>query len=130
MPDEVTLGEAALDLKALLVTRAGASERLTLREADMVKLLWRNAGRTVPRRRFLKEVWGHDRAADDPHRRPARRETAPEDRVRSRESAAHPDRFGVGYRLEEVAAKNESLSCVRPVDAGAITGGCSSVRRR
>jgi DNA-binding response OmpR family regulator len=101
VPDTVTIGEAALDLKGLVVTRPGASEGLTLREADMVRLLWRNAGQTVPRRLFLKEVWGH---SAPPASRTVDQHVA-KLRQKIESDPANPRHiltvFGVGYRLEK-----------------------------
>jgi DNA-binding response OmpR family regulator len=101
VPVAVTIGDASLDLKALVVTRAGASAGLTLREADMVKLLWKNAGQTVPRRLFLKEVWGHQAP---PATRTVDQHVA-KLRQKIESDPANPRHiltvFGVGYRLEK-----------------------------
>jgi DNA-binding response OmpR family regulator len=100
VPERVEIGGAAVDFKGLTVTRAGAIEALSVREADMLRLLLRNAGQTVPRRRFLTEVWGHGRA-------PTTR-TVDQHVVKLRQKVeADPSRprhiltvFGEGYRLE------------------------------
>jgi DNA-binding response OmpR family regulator len=100
VPDRLELGEAVVDLKAMTVARGGAREPLTLREADMLRLLWRNRGHTVPRRRFLKEVWGHERP---PATRTVDQHVA---KLRQKIEAdpANPRLlltvFGAGYRLE------------------------------
>jgi DNA-binding response OmpR family regulator len=82
------------------VRRGRASEELSLREADMLRLLWRERGRPVSRERFLEEVWGKDRFPTtrtvDQHVAKLRRKVE--------EDAARPKHvltvFGVGYRLE------------------------------
>jgi DNA-binding response OmpR family regulator len=100
VPEVIVLGEATIDLKKLSVTRGASAEVLSLREADMLRLLFRNRGETVPRRRFLQEVWGHDRA---PATRTVDQHVA---KLRQKVEAdpASPRHiltvFGVGYRLE------------------------------
>jgi DNA-binding response OmpR family regulator len=100
VPDRLTLGATTVDLKALTATRGGITEELSVREADMLRLLWKNAGATVPRRRFLQEVWGHEHA-------PVTR-TVDQHVVKLRQKIeADPSNprhivtvVGIGYRLE------------------------------
>jgi two-component system alkaline phosphatase synthesis response regulator PhoP len=100
VPDELSLGSARIDLRAMRVERAGRAEELSLREIDMLKLLWRERGRPVSRERFLEEVWGHERF-------PSTR-TVDQHMVKLRQKVeADPSNprhlltaFGVGYRLE------------------------------
>jgi DNA-binding response OmpR family regulator len=100
MPDLLVLGDTVIDLKNFSVTRSGVKDVLSVREADMLRLLYRNRGQTVPRRRFLREVWGHERM-------PATR-TVDQHMAKLRQKveadAANPRHimtvFGVGYRLE------------------------------
>jgi DNA-binding response OmpR family regulator len=100
VPERVALGGATVDFKALSVTRGGVTEELSVREADMLRLLWKNAGTTVPRRRFLQEVWGHERApvtrTVDQHVVKLRQKIEPD--------PANPRHIltvvGIGYRLE------------------------------
>jgi DNA-binding response OmpR family regulator len=100
IPDVVTVGDAAVDFKAMSVRRGDATQALSLREADMLRLLWRHRGTTVARRRFLQEVWGHERA-------PTTR-TVDQHVVKLRQKIeadpANPRHlltvFGAGYRLE------------------------------
>jgi DNA-binding response OmpR family regulator len=100
VPDTITLGTALVDLQGMRVRRGRASEELSLREADMLRLLWRERGRPVSRERFLEEVWGKDRFPTtrtvDQHVAKLRRKVE--------EDAARPKHvltvFGVGYRLE------------------------------
>lgn len=99
-PDELVLGVAVIDLRAMRVTRDGVVEDLSLREVDMLKLLWRERGRPVSRERFLEEVWGHERF-------PTTR-TVDQHMVKLRQKVEHDPSeprhlltaFGVGYRLE------------------------------
>jgi DNA-binding response OmpR family regulator len=100
VPETITLGTALVDLRGMRVRRGRASEELSLREADMLKLLWRERGRPVSRERFLEEVWGKDRFPTtrtvDQHVAKLRRKVEAD--------AARPKHvltvFGVGYRLE------------------------------
>lgn len=100
VPDELVLGAARVDLKKMRLERNGESHELSLREVDMLKLLWRERGRPVSRERFLEEVWGHERF-------PTTR-TVDQHVVKLRQKLeadpANPrvllTAFGVGYRLE------------------------------
>ena len=56
VPGTITLGTALVDLQSMRVRRGRSSEELSLREADMLRLLWRERGRPVSRERFLEEV--------------------------------------------------------------------------
>jgi len=100
VPDAFALGPAMVDLRALLVRRGARSEALSLREADMLRLLWRERGRPVTRQRFLDEVWGRDRFPTtrtvDQHVARLRQKIEP-DPARPRHLLTV---FGVGYRLE------------------------------
>jgi two-component system alkaline phosphatase synthesis response regulator PhoP len=97
---ELQLGPARIDLRAMRVELDGRMEELSLREVDMLKLLWRERGRPVARERFLEEVWGHERF-------PTTR-TVDQHMVKLRQKVerdpADPKHlltaFGVGYRLE------------------------------
>ena len=97
---ELQLGPARIDLRAMRVELDGRVDELSLREIDMLKLLWRERGRPVARERFLEEVWGHERF-------PTTR-TVDQHMVKLRQKVerdpADPKHlltaFGVGYRLE------------------------------
>ncbi|MCK6445585.1 MAG: response regulator transcription factor [Planctomycetes bacterium] len=100
VPNELVLGSARVDLKRMAVERDAERFELSLREVDMLKLLWRERGRPVSRERFLEEVWGHERF-------PTTR-TVDQHVVKLRQKLeadpANPKvlltAFGVGYRLE------------------------------
>jgi len=100
VPESFDLGDAHVDLRALSVARNGEATPLTVREVDMLKLLWRERGRPVSRERFLDEVWGQSRF-------PTTR-TVDQHVVKLRQKVeADPGNprfiltaFGVGYRLE------------------------------
>ena len=100
VPDELVLGPARVDLRAMHVTLGERVEELSLREVDMLRLLWRERGRPVSRERFLEEVWGHDTFPTtrtvDQHMLNLRQKVESE--------PANPRHlltaFGVGYRLE------------------------------
>jgi DNA-binding response OmpR family regulator len=98
-PETIDLGGIVVDLKALLVRRDGATEPLTPREADMLRLLWRERGKAVPRARFLDEIW----RAPDVTTRTVDQHVA-QLRKKIERDPAHPTAvvtvFGVGYRLE------------------------------
>jgi DNA-binding response OmpR family regulator len=55
-----TLGEACIDLGTFQLTRGGTTYSLSKKEADILALLFSDAGRVVSRGRFLDEVWGED----------------------------------------------------------------------
>ncbi|MCE9593623.1 MAG: response regulator transcription factor [Planctomycetes bacterium] len=100
VPDVLELGPTRVDLKRMRIERGGELHELSLREVDMLKLLWRERGRPVTRERFLEEVWGHERF-------PTTR-TVDQHVVKLRQKLevdpASPrfllTAFGVGYRLE------------------------------
>jgi DNA-binding response OmpR family regulator len=100
VPDELALGSTTVDLRAMRVRRGGRVEELSLREVDMLKLLWRERGRPVSRERFLEEVWGHERFPTtrtvDQHMVKLRQKVE-EDPAKPRHLLTA---FGVGYRLE------------------------------
>lgn len=60
----VTFGEVTVDLSARLVTRAGATVRLTPTEWRFLEVLLRNPGRLVTRETLLTEVWGPQYTTD------------------------------------------------------------------
>jgi DNA-binding response OmpR family regulator len=98
-PNELELGPAKIDLRAMKVELDGRMEDLSVREVDMLRLLWRERGRPVSRERFLEVVWGHERF-------PTTR-TVDQHMVKLRQKVerdpAEPrylvTAFGVGYRL-------------------------------
>ena len=100
VPDEFALSDAHVDLKRMRVVRGKATHELSLREIDMLKLMWRERGQAVSRERFLSDVWGHERF-------PTTR-TVDQHMVKLRQKIerdpATPRHlltaFGVGYRLE------------------------------
>jgi two-component system KDP operon response regulator KdpE len=59
-PREAVVSTAAftIDLAARRVTRDGADVRLTPTEWHLLEVLVRNAGKLVPHRQLLQEVWG------------------------------------------------------------------------
>ena len=60
----VTFGDVTVDLAARLVTRAGATVRLTPTEWRLLEVLLRNPGRLVTRETLLTEVWGPQYTTD------------------------------------------------------------------
>ncbi|HSD02613.1 MAG TPA: winged helix-turn-helix domain-containing protein, partial [Gaiellales bacterium] len=54
-----------LDPALRMVERGGRSIQLTAREADLLELLMRRAGRVVTRRAALAAVWADGRGASD-----------------------------------------------------------------
>lgn len=61
----LTLGLVEVDLGTREVRRPGATQALTVREADMLRLLHDARGQVVTRRRFLEAVWHHRTAPSD-----------------------------------------------------------------
>jgi len=99
-PAMLEIGPARIDLRALRATLDDRVVELSLREADMLRLLWRERGRPVSRERFLEEVWGHESSPTtrtvDQHMLKLRQKV-------ERDPAAPRHlltAFGVGYRLE------------------------------
>jgi two-component system KDP operon response regulator KdpE len=60
----VRFGDVTVDLAARVVTRAGASVRLTPTEWRLLEVLVRNPGRLVTRETLLTEVWGPQYTTD------------------------------------------------------------------
>src|SRR6185295_3368776 len=60
VPETFALGDATVDLRALTVRHKDRSESLTVREVDMLRVLYASRGNVVSRNRFLDEVWGED----------------------------------------------------------------------
>jgi len=58
-------GDLVLDPALRMVERGGRSIQLTAREADLLELLMRRAGRVVTRRAALAAVWADGRGASD-----------------------------------------------------------------
>lgn len=100
VPDMLTFSDTVVDLRELTVSRNKEKHELSVKEADMLRLLWRSAGESVSRQRFLTEVWQHEKA-------PTTR-TVDQHIVRLRQKIeADPAKprhlitvFGIGYRLE------------------------------
>jgi DNA-binding response OmpR family regulator len=100
VPDTFALGPTQVDLRAMCARRGAKSEELSLREADMLRLLWRERGRPVSRQRFLDEVWGREHF---PTTRTVDQHVV-KLRQKLEQDPAHPRHlltvFGVGYRLD------------------------------
>lgn len=100
IPDRFAFGDVKVDLSALRIERAGSAFELTVKEADMLRLLWRERKKAVSRRQFLVEVWKKERL-------PTTR-TVDQTMVKLRQKVeADPDRpvhivtvHGIGYRLD------------------------------
>lgn len=60
----VSFGDVSVDLAARVVTRAGASVRLTPTEWRLLEVLLRNHDRLVTRETLLTEVWGPQYTTD------------------------------------------------------------------
>lgn len=58
-PDAFELGESTVDLRAMLVRHPEGEQELSVREVELLRVLWRERGRPVSRERFLDEVWGY-----------------------------------------------------------------------
>jgi two-component system KDP operon response regulator KdpE len=60
----VSFGDVTVDLAAHVVTRAGASVRLTPTEWDLLEVLLRNHDKLVTRETLLRDVWGPQYTTD------------------------------------------------------------------
>ena len=60
----ISFGDVTVDLSARVVTRNGASVRLTPTEWRLLEVLVRNPGRLVTRETLLTEVWGPQYTSD------------------------------------------------------------------
>jgi two-component system KDP operon response regulator KdpE len=89
-----------IDLAAKRVSRDGCDVRLTPTEWHLLEILTRNAGRLVPGRQLLQEVWGPGRERDTNYLRvymaQLRRKLEP-DPARPRHLITEA---GIGYRFE------------------------------
>ncbi len=100
LPERFSLGRTLVDLARLEVRCGKRVEPLTTKEAEMLRLLYRERGRPVARGRFLEEIWGDERF---PTTRTVDQHVA---RLRKKLEAdpAHPCHlrtvFGYGYRLD------------------------------
>lgn len=101
VPDGFELGPVRIDLRAMQAIHTdGPAHELSVREVDMLSLLWRERGRPVSRERFLDEIWGSSRF---PTTRTVDQHVA-KLRQKVERDPANPQflrtAFGVGYRLE------------------------------
>jgi two-component system KDP operon response regulator KdpE len=98
-PATVTVGAFVVDLDRRRAWRAGSALKLTRRELEVLHYLLQRAGRVVPHRLLLAEVWGPEYDAETHYLRVfinrLRRKIEPD--------PAHPRTIvtvpGVGYRL-------------------------------
>ena len=100
---QFALGAAQVDLAAFTVVRGGQTHTLSPKEAGMLQLLRRHAGRAVSRAQFLREVWGGDQFVGDrtidTHMLNLRQKVEDDARQPQHLLTVH----GVGYRLVERA---------------------------
>jgi len=98
--DVVTTDDFTVDLAAHRVLRGGQHVRLTPTEWSLLELLVRHAGRLVPQKQLLTEVWGPQYEHETHYLRvylaQLRRKLEP-DQARPRYLITEP---GVGYRFE------------------------------
>jgi DNA-binding response OmpR family regulator len=98
-PAAFTLGHAQVDLAAFTVTRAGATASLSPKEAAILALLHRDAGRAVSRTAILDHVWGRgvyvSQRTIDTHVLNLRQKVEDDARAPRHILTVH----GVGYRL-------------------------------
>lgn len=104
-PNDLAIGPAhvllaELRIEVTLPDGTSRTSDLSLREVDMLRLLWRERGRPVTRERFLDEVWGHDTFPTtrtvDQHVVKLRQKLEVDPKAPVHLLTA----FGVGYRLE------------------------------
>ena len=92
------VGDLALDRQTRLVSRAGRTIELTLREYEMLELFMSHPRQVFSREVILNRVWGYDYLGDtnviDVHIRHLREKLGDDDRTLIRSV------WGVGYSLE------------------------------
>ncbi len=57
-PDTFSFADVTIDFERQCLVRGEQEQPLTLMEANLLRYLIRNAGRSVPRKALLEEVWG------------------------------------------------------------------------
>ena len=57
--DTITVGDYCIDNTKKTVLRANEEIKLTQKEYELVRYLFRNIGRIVSRENILENVWGH-----------------------------------------------------------------------
>ena len=65
--NELMFGNTSLDLSSAVVTGPEKSMRLSAREFDILRLLFRSGERNLPKESILERVWGYDSEAVDNH---------------------------------------------------------------
>lgn len=94
------LGERSVDLRTLKVEGQGGPWELSVKEVDMLRLLYRERGTPISRTRFLDEVWGLDAYPTtrtvDQHVAKLRKKLEPDPKRPRFLLTVH----GLGYRLE------------------------------
>ncbi len=60
LEEQITIGDALVNLRAYTVTRNGLTEEFTRREFELLKILAENPGRVFTREELLDKVWGID----------------------------------------------------------------------
>jgi len=63
-PEVCRVGDRRIDFDAMEITFGDQTQPLTRMEADLLHYLVRNAGRAVPRRAILEDVWGLSAGTD------------------------------------------------------------------
>lgn len=98
--ERFSLGERNVDLKSLRVEGPGGPWELSVKEVDMLRLLYREQGTPVSRKRFLDELWGLDSYPTtrtvDQHVAKLRKKIEPDPKRPRYLLTVH----GLGYRLE------------------------------
>ena len=64
VPSVVEAGPVRMDVERHVVTVAGQSAKLPLKEFELLELLLRNAGRVLTRGQLIDRVWGSDYVGD------------------------------------------------------------------
>lgn len=62
-PDElciITIGSLCFDYNKMMLTVNDEPKKLSLKEADVLKILLQNRNAIVPRKQILEQVWGND----------------------------------------------------------------------
>lgn len=98
------IGNLEVDLIARKVSLRGERIKLTPKEYDLLSILVKNAGKVIPHKQLVRELWGNAYGEDNQYLRMYVRQLRRKiERDRMRDQYIHTE-AGVGYRLEYASA--------------------------
>lgn len=99
-----TIGNLEMDLIARKVSLRGERIQLTPKEYDLLSILVQNAGKVIPHRQLIRELWGSAYGDDNQYLRVYVRQLRRKiEKDRMRDQYIHTE-AGIGYRLEYTPA--------------------------